>query len=348
MRQFCEYHVEAVSREADHLAITALTRALQTPLRIAYLDQSSLPQLAAAGDDAEAEVNFLEFEEEAAKRGEKGVEGALLYRASLFRVPLSHERCLLVQAAADWRVTQVPDTTTCCTGEVRRAASGEGGPEDCRGRRTSPGEIVARSYKGRCVDNPALSTRTSGLRGKRRIVRERGGWLRVEKAPPAPWTLPVPQAPEVLALYSVKSPRARERSSSSKHSERARTLPSLARTSCARPRRVSTASFQRRESSTHVTERAAIRCGVPERSSTNDKRREGKGVSISMMSGVLQRPAPRPAPLSESPSRASPSPCGPTASRAPSSPRPPRPRRSPRPRPVRPPRSARRGSAGRS
>ena len=181
MRQFCEYHVEAVSREADHLAITALTRALQTPLRIAYLDQSSLPQLAAAGDDAEAEVNFLEFEEEAAKRGEKGVEGALLYRASLFRVPLSHERCLLVQAAADWRVTQVPDTTTCCTGEVRRAASGEGGPEDCRGRRTSPGEIVARSYKGRCVDNPALSTRTSGLRGKRRIVRERGGWLRVEK-----------------------------------------------------------------------------------------------------------------------------------------------------------------------
>ncbi|BGP43213.1 hypothetical protein JCM10450v2_007357 [Rhodotorula kratochvilovae] len=81
MRQFCEYHVEAVSREADHLAITALTRALQVPLRIAYLDQSYLPQLGGGGDsDAGAEVNFLEFEDEAARRGEKGIEGALLYR----------------------------------------------------------------------------------------------------------------------------------------------------------------------------------------------------------------------------------------------------------------------------
>ncbi|GAA6001741.1 OTU family ubiquitin thioesterase [Rhodotorula paludigena] len=78
MRQFCEYHVEAVSREADHLAITALTRALQVPLRIAYLDQSGLPQFGAAVDDAE--VNFVEFEEEAAKRGERGIDGALLYR----------------------------------------------------------------------------------------------------------------------------------------------------------------------------------------------------------------------------------------------------------------------------
>ncbi|GAA6051395.1 hypothetical protein JCM3770_000497 [Rhodotorula araucariae] len=77
MRQFCEYHVEAVAREADHLAITALTRALQVPLRIAYLDQSFLPQLGASTD---AEVNFFEFEDEAARRGEKGIEGALLYR----------------------------------------------------------------------------------------------------------------------------------------------------------------------------------------------------------------------------------------------------------------------------
>ncbi|KPV72020.1 uncharacterized protein RHOBADRAFT_56156 [Rhodotorula graminis WP1] len=85
MRQFCADQVEAVAREADHLAIAALTRALQVPLRIAYLDQSLLgaQQLAPGGEgasSAEAEVNFFEFEDEAARRGEKGIEGGLLYR----------------------------------------------------------------------------------------------------------------------------------------------------------------------------------------------------------------------------------------------------------------------------
>ncbi|GAA5990439.1 hypothetical protein JCM10908_007373 [Rhodotorula pacifica] len=84
MREFCERGVEAVSQEADHLAITALTRALHVPLRIAYLDQSVLPYDGSlsgpTAGGAGAEVNFVEFEEEAAKNGEKGIEGALLYR----------------------------------------------------------------------------------------------------------------------------------------------------------------------------------------------------------------------------------------------------------------------------
>lgn len=90
MRDFCERGVEAVSQEADHLAITALTRALHVPLRIAYLDQSVLPyheglssdptNTGPGGGAGAAEVNFVEFEEEAARQGEKGIEGALLYR----------------------------------------------------------------------------------------------------------------------------------------------------------------------------------------------------------------------------------------------------------------------------
>ncbi|POY71576.1 hypothetical protein BMF94_5401 [Rhodotorula taiwanensis] len=83
MRDFCERRVEAVSQEADHLAIVALTRALHVPIRIAYLDQSVLPytgdSVGEGGAEA-AEVNFVEFEEDAAKSGEKGIEGALLYR----------------------------------------------------------------------------------------------------------------------------------------------------------------------------------------------------------------------------------------------------------------------------
>ncbi|GAA5827866.1 hypothetical protein JCM11251_007710 [Rhodosporidiobolus azoricus] len=83
MEEFCSRHVEAVSQEADHLAIASLTRALQVPVRIAYLDQSGLVSgLGGEGSEVggDVEVNFLEFEEEALGRGEKGVEGALLYR----------------------------------------------------------------------------------------------------------------------------------------------------------------------------------------------------------------------------------------------------------------------------
>ncbi|GAA6037741.1 hypothetical protein JCM8097_002318 [Rhodosporidiobolus ruineniae] len=82
MKTFCERHVEAVSHEADHLPIVALTRALQVPVRIAYLDQSGLGATGGAfgAGGEELEVNFVEFEEEALRRGETGVEGALLYR----------------------------------------------------------------------------------------------------------------------------------------------------------------------------------------------------------------------------------------------------------------------------
>jgi ubiquitin thioesterase protein OTUB1 len=79
MTNFCQYHVEPVNREADHLQIVALTRALSTPLRIAYLDQSGLSGVGMGSE--EGQVNFFEFEEEKAKEdGIVSVEGALLYR----------------------------------------------------------------------------------------------------------------------------------------------------------------------------------------------------------------------------------------------------------------------------
>ncbi|TFK96967.1 peptidase C65 Otubain-domain-containing protein [Pterulicium gracile] len=40
-REFCEAFVEATGREADHVQITALSRALQTNVKIAYLDGRS-------------------------------------------------------------------------------------------------------------------------------------------------------------------------------------------------------------------------------------------------------------------------------------------------------------------
>ncbi|GAA6007603.1 hypothetical protein JCM11491_004222 [Sporobolomyces phaffii] len=82
MVDFCQYHVEPVNREADHLQIAALTRALGTPLRIAYLDQSGLSGGGAPGAEGEGgQVNFFEFEEDNAKNeGIVSVDGALLYR----------------------------------------------------------------------------------------------------------------------------------------------------------------------------------------------------------------------------------------------------------------------------
>ncbi|GAA5864842.1 hypothetical protein JCM1840_004923 [Sporobolomyces johnsonii] len=86
MAQFCAYHVEAVNREADHLQIVALTRALGTPVRIAYLDQSGFSSLGGGegagggGQGDGVEVNFVEFEDDAARRGAVGIDGALLYR----------------------------------------------------------------------------------------------------------------------------------------------------------------------------------------------------------------------------------------------------------------------------
>ncbi|GAA5911351.1 OTU family ubiquitin thioesterase [Sporobolomyces salmoneus] len=84
MENFCQFHVEPVNREADHLQIVALSRALGAPLRIAYLDQSGLSGVGGGGEGAEeggGQVNFIEFEEERAKEdGIVSVEGALLYR----------------------------------------------------------------------------------------------------------------------------------------------------------------------------------------------------------------------------------------------------------------------------
>ena len=87
MENFCQYHVEPVSREADHLQIVALTRALRTPLRIAYLDQSGLAGVGESENGGGGEVNFLEFEEDRAEEdGIVSIEGALLYRPGHYDV----------------------------------------------------------------------------------------------------------------------------------------------------------------------------------------------------------------------------------------------------------------------
>lgn len=127
---------QAVSQEADHLAITALTRALHVPLRIAYLDQSVLPyhdggglssDLAAGGGGAgAAEVNFVEFEEEAAKKGEKGIEGALLYRESPHGLsrPCFHHYCRrlyrfrVVSSPALWHTESLRELPAGCQSHI--------------------------------------------------------------------------------------------------------------------------------------------------------------------------------------------------------------------------------------
>ncbi|KAI0316959.1 cysteine proteinase [Amylostereum chailletii] len=50
-RDFCEMFVEAVGREADHVQMTALARAMKVNLKVAYLD----------GHDADGKVDFVEF-----------------------------------------------------------------------------------------------------------------------------------------------------------------------------------------------------------------------------------------------------------------------------------------------
>ncbi|KAI5477452.1 syntaxin [Pseudohyphozyma bogoriensis] len=77
MDDFCGFYVEPCSKEADHLQITALTRALGVHTRIAYLDQSS-PAAKFGGGVGEAgtEVDFHEFEEEEQEK----LANVLLYR----------------------------------------------------------------------------------------------------------------------------------------------------------------------------------------------------------------------------------------------------------------------------
>jgi len=50
-REFCEHFVEAVGKEADHVQMTALTRALKTNVNVAYLD----------GRSPTGKVDFVEF-----------------------------------------------------------------------------------------------------------------------------------------------------------------------------------------------------------------------------------------------------------------------------------------------
>lgn len=72
-----------MNKEADHLQITALTRALSVHTRIAYLDQSGAPAggFTSEVQEGEVKVDFVEFEAESEER----LEGALLYRELRFR-----------------------------------------------------------------------------------------------------------------------------------------------------------------------------------------------------------------------------------------------------------------------
>lgn len=101
---------QAVQKEADHLQIVALTRALQFHIRVAYLDQSGAPPQAGSsyGDGAGLEVNFVEFEEQA----EEGITGALLYRESSLWNNCDY-------SAETDHLLQVQDITTSCTGSIR-------------------------------------------------------------------------------------------------------------------------------------------------------------------------------------------------------------------------------------
>ncbi|CCM04139.1 uncharacterized protein FIBRA_06301 [Fibroporia radiculosa] len=67
LRDFCENFVEAVGKEADHVQITALSRALKVNINVAYLD----------GRSEEGKVDFVDFQ----NVDEPGTEPViLLYR----------------------------------------------------------------------------------------------------------------------------------------------------------------------------------------------------------------------------------------------------------------------------
>jgi len=68
-REFCEHFVEAVGKEADHVQMTALTRALKMSVNIAYLD----------GRSPTGKVDFVEFRDPDSQP-ENGSPITLLYR----------------------------------------------------------------------------------------------------------------------------------------------------------------------------------------------------------------------------------------------------------------------------
>jgi len=68
-REFCEHFVEAVGKEADHVQMTALTRALKMNVNVAYLD----------GRSPTGKVDFVEFRDPDSQI-ENGSPITLLYR----------------------------------------------------------------------------------------------------------------------------------------------------------------------------------------------------------------------------------------------------------------------------
>ncbi|PSS30859.1 hypothetical protein PHLCEN_2v2586 [Hermanssonia centrifuga] len=81
-REFCENFVESVGKEADHVQITALTRALCVNIFVAYLDGRLRTRSVSDNDKGKGkeretvEVEFVEFQ-----NGEEGLDPVrLLYR----------------------------------------------------------------------------------------------------------------------------------------------------------------------------------------------------------------------------------------------------------------------------
>lgn len=78
VREFCEHFVEAVNKEADHVQMTALSRALQLNVNVAYLD----------GRNSNGLVDFVEFRS-AADANETPL--TLLYRPGHYDILVNSE-----------------------------------------------------------------------------------------------------------------------------------------------------------------------------------------------------------------------------------------------------------------
>ncbi|KAH9821003.1 peptidase C65 Otubain-domain-containing protein [Melampsora americana] len=82
--EFCQFYVEAVDKDADHLSITALTRCLKVDLSIAYLDLSigHFGHVNQSGSDNSEmlPVDFHRFETQDVEVKDLWTDVALLYR----------------------------------------------------------------------------------------------------------------------------------------------------------------------------------------------------------------------------------------------------------------------------
>jgi len=59
--RFCEHFVEAIGRDADHIMVQALTKALDLSLSIAYLDQSKGIESGGHGVLGSTSVDMISF-----------------------------------------------------------------------------------------------------------------------------------------------------------------------------------------------------------------------------------------------------------------------------------------------